>query len=81
MEGSGGYDEIAAYYGLGYFERKASLKTDSAGPTMAMLVWLVTADPNLTIQGFIKAVKMKTKRNDVVQLLEKYETQSNSCYL
>ena len=73
ITGGGNYKEVAGYYGFDSYFIKSRLEVSPGGPSRALLEHLVARYPDLTVQEFGNVIKERTKRNDVVVLLNKFD--------
>ena len=73
MPGVGHYRAVALHYGLDHFQITSRLETDDEGPSRALIKILAATKPKLTVIEFVTVVRKKAKRNDVADLLEKYD--------
>lgn len=74
LAGAGNYRAVAQHYGLKRYEISSGLEKHDRGPTMALIEFLATTRPELTVQAFTAVVRQKAKRKDVADLLEAYDS-------
>ena len=72
--GCGCYKEVAQYYGFDHYMRESVLKPFEGGPSSALIEFLAATYPELTVHQFAVVVWKKTKREDVPDLLRKYDS-------
>ncbi|XP_068719689.1 tumor necrosis factor receptor superfamily member 4-like [Montipora capricornis] len=73
ITGGGNCKEVAGYYGFDSYFIKSRLEVSPGGPSRALIEYLVANYPDLTVQEFGNVIKERTKRNDVVVLLKKFD--------
>ncbi|XP_020604549.1 uncharacterized protein LOC110043442 isoform X1 [Orbicella faveolata] len=74
LAGAGNYRAVAQNYGLNHYTISSVLEKGNKGPTTALIESLAATHTKLTVQEFAVVVKQKAKRNDVVELLEAYDS-------
>ena len=70
----GCYKVVAQHYDLNRFKVKSVLEKSEGGPSRALIEYLAAAYPKLTVEEFAAVVEKKAKRNDVSELLWKYDS-------
>ena len=73
LAGAGSYRAVAQKYGFNHYKIHSALTTNGRGATTALIEWLTATHPELTVQEFADAVRVKAKRKDVALLLEAYD--------
>ena len=67
------YVMIACFYGASYFKIKASFQD---GKSEAVIAWLATERPELTVREFANVVREIAGRIDVANLLKLFDTKA-----
>ena len=73
LKGVGNYREVAQTYGLNHYKIRLFLERNDRSATTTLIEWLAATHPELTVQEFADAVRVKAKRKDVAVLLEAYD--------
>ena len=72
LAGVGDYRVVAQHYGVRSDLIASVLETHHSGPTTALIEYLATTRPELTVQDFAAVVEIAAKRRDVAAVLEAY---------
>lgn len=73
VAGLGSYEDVGRHYGCDLFTMKSRFKTYPDGPSKALILYIITKQPDVTVEAFAKAVENHAGRNDVARLLREFD--------
>ena len=73
IPGLGNYENIAKYYGYDVFT-VSRFSASPHGPSKAMILAIISEDPDVTVESFTKVVLEQTRRENVARLLREFDS-------
>ena len=74
MPGVGHYRAVALFYGFSHYQIVSVFEKQRGEPSRTLMESLQAKKPELTVAEFASVVRKEANRNDVVKLLEEYDS-------